>query len=87
MLARALGNIQHDRERCARELIPQMAPPSRQSLNDSVREDQKFQRQVVNVQPFMIEHHERSLGSLPLRVAQSGHGHVYVHGPEFRDTP
>jgi hypothetical protein len=61
VLARSLCTIEHDRQRGPRELVGQMALPTRQSLNDPVRQDQKFQRQVVHIQSFVIElHHARS---------------------------
>jgi hypothetical protein len=34
-----------------------VAPPSRQTLDDSVGQNQKLQRQIVDVQPFVIELH------------------------------
>jgi hypothetical protein len=41
----------------SRKLICQVAPTSRQTLDDSVGQNQKLQRQVVDVQPFVIELH------------------------------
>src|SRR5580698_3778271 len=39
------------------ELVSEMAPPTRQCLDDVVREHQEIQRQVVNVEPLVIEIH------------------------------
>src|SRR5688500_9102828 len=42
-----------------------MAPPTRQFLDDPVCQDQKFQRQVVHIQSFVIElHHAPSVTRL-----------------------
>src|SRR5688500_6727221 len=42
-----------------------MAPPTRQSLDDPVCQDQKFQRQVVHILSFVIElHHAPSVTRL-----------------------
>src|SRR6185503_18556981 len=39
-----------------------MTPPTWQSRDDSVRQDQKFQRQIVHIQSFVIElHHALSV--------------------------
>jgi hypothetical protein len=35
-----------------------MAPPTRHSLDDPIRQHQKFQRQVVDIQSFVIELHD-----------------------------
>src|SRR5687768_7708950 len=58
------GIWQHDRQR-PRELVGQMTPTTWQSLDDPVRQHQKLQRQVVDIQSFVIElHHAPSVTRL-----------------------
>src|SRR5205814_9387509 len=60
-----LRKIQHDRQRGPRELVGQMTPTTWQSLDDPVRQHQKLQRQVVDIQSFVIElHHAPSVTRL-----------------------
>ena len=57
------------------ELVSEMAPPTRQCLDDVVREHQEIQRQVVNVEPLVIElHAELSAGQRSRLRTFSGTG-------------
>ena len=73
-----------DRQGGPGELISQMAPPPRQSLDNPVGQNQKVQRQLVNIEPFVIELHEASIGTADGSVASfpdgHGHGHGHVYG-------
>ena len=61
-LACALGEVQQDRCRCARELVGQVAPPPWKRLDDPVREDEEVQCDVVDVKSYVVEQHPRLVG-------------------------
>jgi hypothetical protein len=41
----------------SRKLVGQMAAATRQRLDDAVGHDQEVQRQVIDVEPFVVELH------------------------------
>src|SRR5579859_6670317 len=54
-LAGALGDIEHDRRGRSRQLVGQVTAPARQRFDDSVGEHQEVERELVDVEPFVIE--------------------------------
>ena len=65
-----------------------MPTAARKSLNHAVREDKEVQREVVDIEPFVIQRlHLRHVGRFERIVASAGHGHGREGEPPFRDTP
>src|SRR4029078_11497830 len=58
-LPRSLGDVEHDRRRGATKLISQMASTSGQVLNRVVSQNEKIERELVNIEALMIERHDR----------------------------
>ena len=59
-------------ERCARELVGKMAPATREILDDLVGEIEELERELIDVEAFVIEWHrvregERERGEVPPR--------------------
>ncbi|HKO49352.1 MAG TPA: hypothetical protein VJV79_16575 [Polyangiaceae bacterium] len=67
-----------------------MASPARQPLNDLADENQKIQRQVVNIQPFVIQIHPTlsviRLTPSPLSGTGTGTG-TSTGAQQVRDMP
>jgi hypothetical protein len=59
VLASFFSQLEHDGGRRARKLVAQMASPAWQPLDELVCEDQEIQRDVVNVEPLVIQDHAR----------------------------
>lgn len=57
-----------------RELVRQVAASARQSLYDSVRENEEVQRKVIDVEPFVIELHRRPIAVDVASRFAHGHG-------------
>jgi hypothetical protein len=49
--------VEHDRGRCSRKLVGQMAAATSKRLDDAVGHDQEVQCQVIDVEPFVVELH------------------------------
>ena len=76
--------------RGTRELVDKMAPTSWQFLDNFVCKYDEVEREVINVEPFVIESHASLSVDNCHRCALSGHGHGHGHGhgqPEFEDRP
>jgi transposase len=63
------------------EGIREMAAPARQTLDHAVGKDEKVQREVVDIEPFVVESLNPSdVGRFERLVASAGHGHGHGHG-------
>jgi hypothetical protein len=56
---RNFGDVEHDRDGCARKLIREMRSSFRQRLNHALGENQEFETESVHVELFVIKRHAR----------------------------
>ena len=68
-LASALRDVVHDRERRASELVGEVPAPARQLLDDFVGEIEEVERELLDVEAFVVERHREREGERERRDA------------------